>query len=235
MSEAHGKFEKVFELRVPVARVWQAFTDPRELEAWLSGTVEDCDVRPGGRIAWQPEAYGQLVWDVVEVEPERKLAYRESPTFAPSTTDVSVLLQESGSGTLVTITQAGFGEGEDWQTQLDNVGLGWAQSLAGLELYLRTGVRFDRFFTFKSDLGVLAHEEMAGPCVASVTPESYAAQAGLEVGDIIVQVGSAPIFTRSDLWLFTREHEIGEDIEVKFVRGSELRHGRAQLTAPWPG
>jgi predicted metalloprotease with PDZ domain len=146
-----------------------------------------------------------------------------------------VLLQESGSGTLVTITQAGFGEGEDWQTQLDNVGLGWAQSLAGLELYLRTGVRFDRFFTFKSDLGVLAHEEMAGPCVASVTPESYAAQAGLEVGDIIVQVGSAPIFTRSDLWLFTREHEIGEDIEVKFVRGSELRHGRAQLTAPWPG
>jgi uncharacterized protein YndB with AHSA1/START domain len=232
MTEAYGKFEKVFELRVPIARVWQAFSTAADLEAWLTGTVEQCDVQPGGRVAWQPDVFGQLVWDIVEVEPERKLVYRESPTFLPVSTEVSVTLAETKSGTRVRVTQAGFGEGEDWQDELDNVGLGWAQTLAALELYLLTGVRFDRFFTFKSDLGAGLHEELAGPRVTTVTPEGYAAQVGLERGDIILQLGNAPIFSRSDVWVFTREHEPGEDVEVTFVRGSKVCRGRGLLSAP---
>jgi S1-C subfamily serine protease len=107
-----------------------------------------------------------------------------------------------------------------------------SRSLATLDLYLRNGVRFDRFFTFKSDLGVITDDVLAGPLVCSVAEGSFAAQAGIEPGDIIVQVGAAPVFTRSDLWLFTREHAAGEEVDVTYVRGGELRTASAALSPP---
>ena len=232
MSDTHGKFEKTFDVAIPVARVWQAFTEKEHLEAWLTGTIETCDVRPGGQIAWEPDEFGGMVWDITDVEPERSLSYRERPLILPVPTEVTVAFEATGTGTRLSITQSGFGPGDDWQGNLDSVGLGWTQTLAAMELYLRTGVRFDRFFTFKSDVGLVVQEQLAGPEVLSVTPGSFADNAGVRSGDIIVQLGDAPIFDRSDIWLFTREHEIGEDHEIVYVRGSELRRGRAALTPP---
>jgi uncharacterized protein YndB with AHSA1/START domain len=232
MSDTHGKFEKTFDVAIPVARVWQAFTEKEHLEAWLTGTIETCDVRPGGQIAWEPDEFGGMVWDITDVEPERSLTYRENPLILPVPTEVTVAFEATGTGTRLSITQSGFGPGDDWQGNLDSVGLGWTQTLAAMELYLRTGVRFDRFFTFKSDVGLVVQEQLAGPQVLSVTPGSFADNAGVRNGDIIVQLGDAPIFDRSDIWLFTREHEIGEDHEIVYVRDSELRRGRAALTPP---
>jgi uncharacterized protein YndB with AHSA1/START domain len=34
------KFEKTFEFAVPLERVWQAFTDPKELDAWYPGSIK---------------------------------------------------------------------------------------------------------------------------------------------------------------------------------------------------
>jgi uncharacterized protein YndB with AHSA1/START domain len=232
MSENAGKFEKTFDLAIPVAGVWQAFTDPQHLEAWLTGTVETCDVRPGGQIAWDLGDYGPLVWEIIDVEPERSLIYREGPGILPVATEITVTFEASGTGTRLSITQSGFGPGDDWQGHLDNVGLGWTQTLAAMELYLRTGVRYDRFFTFKSDVGLVVHEQLAGPEVLSVTPGSFADHAGVRSGDIIVQLGDAPIFDRSDIWLFTREHEIGEEHQIVYVRDRKLCHGQAVLTPP---
>jgi uncharacterized protein YndB with AHSA1/START domain len=219
-------------MAIPVARVWQAFTDPRHLEAWLTGTIATCDIRPGGQVAWEPDEYGQLVWDITDVEPERSLAYREGPGIVPVPTEVTVTFEATGTGTRLSITQSGFGPGDDWQGRLDDLGLGWAQTLAAMELYLRTGVRYDRFFTFKSDVGVVVQEQLAGPQVLSVAAGSFAANAGVQRGDIILKIGEAPIFDRSDIWLFTREHEIGEDQQIVYVRDSELCRGQAALTPP---
>jgi uncharacterized protein YndB with AHSA1/START domain len=232
MSDDLGKFEKTFDVAIPVARVWSAFTDKEHLEAWLTGTIATCDVRPGGQIAWEADDYGQLLWDITDVEPERSLTYREGPGILPVPTEVTVTFEATGTGTRLSITQSGFGPGDDWQAQLDNVGLGWAQTLAAMELYLRTGVRYDRFFTFRSDVGLVVHEQLAGPQVLSVAPGSFADNAGVQQGDIIVQIGDAPIFDRSDIWLFTREHEIGEDHKIVYVRDSELCRGTAALTPP---
>lgn len=231
MSE-YAKFEKTFTLSVPVEKAWQAFTDPELLEAWLTGKIQKADVQPGGQIAWEPDEYGQLVWDIVEVEPGRRLAYKEGPGIVPVTTEVTVTFEESSAGTKLTVTQAGFGEGVDWAAIIDGVGLGWSQTLAGLDLLLRTGVKLDRFFTFRSDLGLEADDVLAGPLVRSVAQESFAAAAGVAPGDIIVRLNQAPIFDRSDIWLFTREHDVGEDVEIAYVRDGAVRTGRAALTAP---
>jgi uncharacterized protein YndB with AHSA1/START domain len=230
MSAAHGNFEKTFFLAGPLSTAWEAFTDPKLLEVWLTGKVVEADVAPGGRIAWEADEYGQLVWEITEVEPQRRLVYTEGPGILPAPTEVTVTFEDAGAGTRVTITQAGFGEGEDWQAHLDSVGLGWVQSLAGLDLFLRTGVRHDRFFTFRSELGMEVDEPLAGPLVRSVADGSFAQAAGLRVGDIVLRLGEAPVFSRADLWLFTREHASGEEVEVTYVRGGDLLTGRAALT-----
>ncbi|RSM77328.1 PDZ domain-containing protein [Kibdelosporangium aridum] len=228
----YGKYQKTFSLSVPVERAWQAFTDAKDLEVWLTGTVEETDVRPGGRIAWAADDYGQLVWSIVDADPPNKLVYKEGATFLPAESEVTVTFEEQGSGTRITVTQAGFGEGEDWQTHLDNVGLGWVQTLAALDLYLRTGVRYDRFFTFQSGLGMLTDDLLAGPVVLSVDDGAFAAKAGIQPGDIILKLGGAPVFSRSDLWMFTREHPIGTEIDVTYAREGEILTARAALTEP---
>ncbi|BCB77541.1 hypothetical protein GCM10022251_69230 [Phytohabitans flavus] len=233
MSE-FAKYEKTFTLSVPVEKAWQAFTDPKLIEVWLSGTVEKANVEPGGQIAWTPDEYGQLVWDIVDVDPERKLTYREGAGILPVETEVTVTFEEAEAGTRLTITQSGFGEGVDWQAKIDGVGLGWAQTLAALDLYLRTGVRLDRFFTFRSDLGLEADDVLAGPLVRTVADDSFAARAGIEPGDIVVRLGDAPIFSRTDLWLFTREHDGGEEVEVGYARAGEVHTGRAALDPAFP-
>jgi len=67
-------------------RVWQLWADPRQLERWWGppsypATFTAHDLAPGGRVAYhmtgptgdQPRGY----WDVVEVEPPRRLVYVE--------------------------------------------------------------------------------------------------------------------------------------------------------------
>jgi S1-C subfamily serine protease len=64
-----------------------------------------------------------------------------------------------------------------------------------------------------------------------VADDSFAAAAGVAPGDIIVRLGEAPIFDRSDIWLVTREHAAGEELEIAYVRDGAVHTGRAALTA----
>jgi uncharacterized protein YndB with AHSA1/START domain len=227
----YARFEKTFSLSVPVERAWQAFTDPKDLEVWLTGKVEQADATPGGRIVWEGDDYGQLVWDITAADPPNSLVFRESGIL-PAESEVTVTFEQADTGTRITVTQAGFGDGEDWQYHLESAGHSWGQTLAALDLYLRTGVRYDRFFTFQSGLGMVTRDELAGPIVRTVDADSFAAKAGIAPGDIILKLGTAPVFSYADLWLFTREHAMGEEIEVTFVHDREIRTARAALTYP---
>lgn len=67
-------------------RVWQLWSDPRQLERWWGppeypATMTSHDLRPGGRVAYhmtgpsgdQPKG----LWDVVEVDPPRSIVFRD--------------------------------------------------------------------------------------------------------------------------------------------------------------
>jgi uncharacterized protein YndB with AHSA1/START domain len=67
-------------------RVWQLWSDPRQLERWWGppsypATVDSHDLRPGGRVAYhmtgpngdQPRGY----WDIDEVQPPHRLTFRD--------------------------------------------------------------------------------------------------------------------------------------------------------------
>jgi uncharacterized protein YndB with AHSA1/START domain len=105
----------VAEFAASPERVWQLWSDPRQLERWWGpptypATVDSHELRPGGRVVYhmtgpsgdQPRGY----WEVDEVQPPHRLSYRDG------------FLRDDGSvnpdlpvvTALVTIEDAGNGQ-----------------------------------------------------------------------------------------------------------------------------
>lgn len=86
----------IADFAAPVARVWQVYADPRQLEkVWgppgYPATVVDHDLRPGGIVTYymtspEGEKFGGR-WDVIEVDEPRGFAFDDSfadvETFTP--------------------------------------------------------------------------------------------------------------------------------------------------------
>jgi len=102
------------EIDASVERIWQLWADPRQLERWWGpptypATFTKHDLAPGGRIEYhmtgptgdQPHGY----WDVLEVEPPRRILFRAGFANADGTpnTDlpintIRVGIEEVGKG-----------------------------------------------------------------------------------------------------------------------------------------
>jgi uncharacterized protein YndB with AHSA1/START domain len=95
-------------------RVWQLWSDPRQLERWWGppvypATVTAHDLRSGGRVEYymtgpegdQPHGY----WEVIEAEPPRRLHLRDGFADADGRPNTDMPINE----TLVTITDVGGG------------------------------------------------------------------------------------------------------------------------------
>ena len=95
-------------------RVWQLWSDPRQLERWWGpptypATVDSHDLQPGGRVTYhmtgpsgdQPRGY----WEVDEVQPPHRLTFRDGflhddGTVNPDlpTTVALVTIEDAGNG-----------------------------------------------------------------------------------------------------------------------------------------
>lgn len=107
------------ELKAPVARVWRALSDHEEFGQWFLVRL-DGPFRPGavstGMITYP--GYEHYPWRalVERIEPERFFSFRwhdANPDSgldiaAQPTTLVEFLLEPSGDGTRLTITESGF-------------------------------------------------------------------------------------------------------------------------------
>ena len=85
-------------------RVWQLWSDPRQLERWWGpptypATVDSHDLRPGGRVEYhmtgpegdQPRGY----WEVDEVDPPHRLAFHDGFANADGTPNTDLPGTES--------------------------------------------------------------------------------------------------------------------------------------------
>ena len=113
------RIEKRIELKVPVARVWQALTDHKEFGEWFGVSLESPFV-PGettrGNIT--NPGYEHLVMEVVvqKMEPERLFSFHWHPTAGDPNVDnskdpptlVEFKLERVGGGTLLLVTESGF-------------------------------------------------------------------------------------------------------------------------------
>ncbi len=71
-------------------------------------------------------------------------------------------------------------------------------------------------------MGVVTADTPAGVTLARVHGGGAAAAAGLQAGDLLVQLGAAPLFDTADLWLTLAVYQPGEEVEAVVVRGREL-------------
>jgi uncharacterized protein YndB with AHSA1/START domain len=69
------RFERTF--AHPVATVWEAITDPAQLECWFPTTVEFSELRAGAPIAFRfsQDAYPPMQGELKEVDPLRRLVF----------------------------------------------------------------------------------------------------------------------------------------------------------------
>lgn len=221
-------YRRTFTVAVPVARAWQAFTEPAELTAWFAPSVARFEAEPGGSVEFSvgdARAEGRIE----EIEPGRRIRWSQGPGMLPGTTEVTVVFEAVEHGTRIEITHAGFGEGHDWIDELQAHTLGWDQSIADLVLYLERGIRRPRAHQRRSRLGLVTLDTAAGIEVLDVLPGSFADQAGLSAGDLVLEIDQAGVFDRSDLWLLAREHAPDDELEIVYVRGRELLRGRGRL------
>jgi uncharacterized protein YndB with AHSA1/START domain len=220
-------YERVFTVGGSVERVFRAMTDPEELAKWMA-PLRQVDDQTFHTEAPIDVDLGRIV--VEEYEVNRRLRYTERHEGRPFTTEVTVVFEEVSTGTRVTFTRAGFDDGGEWDALFKATAHGTDETLADLVLYVETGVAFPRHFSEKSYHGLdLAIETAAGVVVTDVDPGTFGDRLGLRRGDVIVELGGAAVFKRSDLWFFVREHGAGEDADAAWVRDGQLMRGRASL------
>ena len=68
--------------------------------------------------------------------------------------------------------------------------------------------------------------------MTSVVADGPAAKAKLEVNDVIVRAGGAPVAGVGDLMSEWRQHNPGETISLVYRRGNVTRTAEATLTGP---
>jgi uncharacterized protein YndB with AHSA1/START domain len=230
-DEASNRVEQTFVVAVPIERAWTAFTDGAERAQWEAPEYE-IDARPGGKVRWTIPPWPSVHGEVLEVDPGRRLVATEGEGVLDGTTRVTVTFESVGSGTRITVVQAGFGTGAQWQDQLEGHRHGWARAIRDLILYLETGVASRRFFTvWRCDLGMFLTETAAGVRVTEVVAGGWAAEAGVRIGDVVLYLDGVPIFERPDLWVFQTSRRPGDRLDIEVARGAQRVEGTGALRA----
>ncbi len=114
------EIRKQIELCAPQSRVWRALSDKTEFGAWFgvrfpAGTFVLGET-VSGNITYPGYEHLSMDIEIVEVTPERTLAYRWHPYATDPTTDyssepttlVTFTLEATATGTLLTVVESGF-------------------------------------------------------------------------------------------------------------------------------
>jgi uncharacterized protein YndB with AHSA1/START domain len=220
-----GTYERTFSVAVSIDRAWHACTDPEELAQWFftpRGVEDD-----GAHF----DLFGTDVsWEILELDAPHRLRYKQGPgpiPPLPGPIETCMTFEVDGTGTRISITHSGFGDGEDWAMSLESVSRGADESVADLILYLETGVGFARHPMESSFHGITAREIPAGLVVHGVTPGTYGHELGLQRGDILVEVAGAPVFGYRELWAIARSREPGTSATASWIRDGALLRGAA--------
>src|SRR5438067_9433421 len=124
------RIEKEVVLRAPLARVWRAISDADEFGQWfgvrfegpfvagesVTGVITPTAVDEDVARMQEPHAGKADTWQIVAIEPQRRLAFRWHPYGVESgvdyahepTTLVEFTLAETGDGVLLRIVESGF-------------------------------------------------------------------------------------------------------------------------------
>ena len=220
-------YERSFSVSVPAERAFRAFTDPDELTQWFATRFDPSEEQDAGKAATPG---GPMNFEVTQIKDDELLCYRQWGASRDTGIDVTVVFEPVDGGTRITVTHAGFGG--DSILNSDSVHRGMDESYADLVLYLNHGISFPRHrdLTAKATIGALVADTDAGAEVVEVVDGELAGRLGIQPGDLILQLGAGAVFGNREVVFFLREHDVGEEVDVVWAHGGELRKGRGRLT-----
>jgi uncharacterized protein YndB with AHSA1/START domain len=127
------------EINAPPAKVWSLMSSVEGMNKWLARTLV-FEHKVGGQFNMQgrtPQGKFDFGGEVVRFEPEKEIAFTWSDNIQPwpATTLVSIKLQPTATGTLVSLTHSGFeGLGEFAKGEYEGHIIGWEAAETLLEL-----------------------------------------------------------------------------------------------------
>jgi uncharacterized protein YndB with AHSA1/START domain len=154
------RIEKQVVLKAPLDRVWRAISDADEFGRWFGvrfdgpfvagtsviGTITPTTVDEDVAKAQQPHAGKADAWQIVAVEPQRRLAFRWHPFGVEDdrddsdepTTLVEFTLEDTSDGVLLRIVESGFDAipAERRQSAFDSNSEGWSAQTELVRKYL---------------------------------------------------------------------------------------------------
>jgi uncharacterized protein YndB with AHSA1/START domain len=147
------RIEKHIELNAPVARVWQALTDYREFGAWFRVKLEEPFVV--GKVARGQithPGYEHVQWEALieKIEPERLFSFTwphakslDKATYSPDYSNeprtlVEFRLEQTATGTLLTLTESGFDQlpADRREAAFRGNEGGWTEQMKNIESYV---------------------------------------------------------------------------------------------------
>jgi uncharacterized protein YndB with AHSA1/START domain len=157
---SNDRIEKEVVLRAPLERVWRAISDADEFGRWfgvrfdgpfvagtsVTGVITPTTVDEDVARAQEPHAGKSDTWQIVAIEPQRRLALRWHPYAVESGTDssqepttlVEFTLDEMADGVRLRIVESGFDAipAERRATAFEANSEGWAAQTELVRKYL---------------------------------------------------------------------------------------------------
>jgi hypothetical protein len=228
MDQPAWMLARTFTLAVSRHDAFGLFTDPAETAAWLNPVTET----EGGDLEMEVEGNPASTLTIDAYDPPGLLRTTMAGGVIPGAMEITVVFEDSDSGTRITITRAGFGtDAGRWEVFGQSNTLGWEEAITDLMAYVHTGVRAPRHAPdLRASIAAWPIRRDWGVELAEVKPGGFSQQAGLQAGDLLLKLDRAGIYQISDIWTFTRARSAGEEIEATYVRERELRTGRAVLS-----
>jgi len=139
------KFKVAARVARPVAEVFEAVADPKELSGYFTTGGAKGRLETGATVTWDFHDFpGAFPVEVIEVEPDRRIVLQwEANDSEASKYSTTVTMEFEGLGdgrTLVSITEEGWHETETGLKASYGNCMGWSQMLCALKAYKEHGI-----------------------------------------------------------------------------------------------
>ncbi len=238
MKKGRKRVEREVVIQAPKEMVFRFFADRREWKEWICDKAT-AEVAEGGKYAMKWLTGYEASGTFLKIHPPDALHFTWWGKDDPAETEVQISLLEIAGGTRVQVRHSGIGASYRWKPQHKEIEKGWDRALENLKSVLETGI--DLRLARRPRLGIvfemLKPEEAEkaklpigyGIRVGAVAPDTAAERAGLQKGDILVEMAGMPLKNEDALIATLQKRRAGDSVEIKFYRGPQLQSVSATL------
>lgn len=213
------------------SQVYNAFINQTMLNQWFcNGSYVRAQV--GGTLALDWNVGFHAASEFKTLEPDKKIVLDWQGRYEPEPTLVEIDIEGDEKQSTVTVMHSGVKDTNDaWIQMIDEIERGWPEGLENLKSVLETGIdlRVQRRPIMGITPGAFNPQRAkeldvpvtSGLLIANVMEGFSAAEAGLQIDDVIITMDGNELGTFQQYLDATAGFKIEQTVEVVYYRGSE--------------